>query len=256
MQRILINMKNAKFEFKFHSKKPIKNKSFQLLPFTSDEDDDDLLYPQSTSTFSKSQEKISNQIICLKNLSTPSIITLKNNFTLSTQNELTMSHPPESIPSLVGLQGYSHDWESMRTNENNSNLLDHTNVQSESISNFNDQNESKNPREKLSDDQRRQIHNRSCTIKQRRRYYKNELIFQNIDYRFSIKQIKMILKEEKIPFYIVNTTTTNENKRKLFVAVRNAKLLKTYEQQTQHLFTKVHYEQRKANRQLLRNAQH
>ncbi|CAF2083044.1 unnamed protein product [Rotaria magnacalcarata] len=120
-----------------------KNKSFQLSPFTSDEDNDDLLYSQSTSTFYKSQEKISNQIICLKKLSTPSIITLKKNFTLSTQNELIMSHPPKLISSLVGLQGYSHDWKSIRTNENNSNLLDHTNVQSESTSNFNDQNESK-----------------------------------------------------------------------------------------------------------------
>ncbi|CAF4188270.1 unnamed protein product, partial [Rotaria magnacalcarata] len=63
--------------------------------------------------------------------------------TLSTQNELIMSHPPKLISSLVGLQGYSHDWKSIRTNENNSNLLDHTNVQSESTSNFNDQNESK-----------------------------------------------------------------------------------------------------------------
>ncbi|CAM4982565.1 unnamed protein product, partial [Rotaria socialis] len=219
MQRILINMKNEKFEFKFHSKKPIKNKSFQLSQFTSDEDDDDLFSSQSTSTFSKPQEKISNQIISSKKLSTPSIITLENNLILSTQNELTMNHPPELIPSLVGLQGYSHDWKSMRTNENNSNLLDHANVQSESTSNFNAQNESKNPREKLSADQLRQIHNRSCTIKQRRRYYKNELIFENIDYRFSIKQIKMILKEEKIPIYIVNTTTTTENTRKLFVAV-------------------------------------
>ncbi|CAF3223539.1 unnamed protein product [Rotaria socialis] len=256
MQRILINMKNEKFEFKFHSKKPIKNKSFQLSQFTSDEDDDDLFSSQSTSTFSKPQEKISNQIISSKKLSTPSIITLENNLILSTQNELTMNHPPELIPSLVGLQGYSHDWKSMRTNENNSNLLDHANVQSESTSNFNAQNEPKNPREKLSADQLRQIHNRSCTIKQRRRYYKNELIFENIDYRFSIKQIKMILKEENIPIYIVNTTTTTENTRKLFVAVRNAKLLKTYEQQTQHLFTKIHYEQLKANRRLLRDAQH
>ncbi|CAF1647193.1 unnamed protein product, partial [Rotaria magnacalcarata] len=129
-------------------------------------------------------------------------------------------------------------------------------MDTESTSNFNAQNEPKNPREKLSADQLRQIHNRSCTIKQRRRYYKNELIFENIDYRFSIKQIKMILKEEKIPIYIVNTTTTTENTRKLFVAVRNAKLLKTYEQQTQHLFTKIHYEQLKANRRLLRDAQH
>ncbi|CAF4900774.1 unnamed protein product, partial [Rotaria sp. Silwood2] len=52
MQRILIQMKNAKFEIKFHSNKQSKRKLLQLSPISSD-DEDDLLYLQRTSSLSK-----------------------------------------------------------------------------------------------------------------------------------------------------------------------------------------------------------
>ena len=42
----------------------------------------------------------------------------------------------------------------------------------------------------LSKEDRRRIHNRRCTIKQRHRAYQHELIFRNIDRRFSITNIK------------------------------------------------------------------
>ncbi|CAF0768874.1 unnamed protein product [Adineta steineri] len=58
----------------------------------------------------------------------------------------------------------------------------------------------------LYEQERKKIHNRSCTIKQHRRYYRNELIFKDIDQRFTLKQIKTILKQHQIPVYIVNTS--------------------------------------------------
>ncbi|CAF1507566.1 unnamed protein product [Rotaria sordida] len=249
MQRILIHMKNEKIEFKFNSKKHIEPKLFQLSPISSDEDDD-LLYTQRTSSLYTHQKKFSNHIIFSNKPSTPSIVTLEDKFPLSTRIDLPMSHQPELMPSFNDLQRYSHDWESIRTNENDINLPDWTNAQS--TLNRDNQDESTNPREKLSDDQRKKMHNRSCTIKQRKRYYRNELIFKNIDHRFSIKQIKMIFQQQQIPFYIVNTKTTTTNKRTLFVAIRNPESINIYEQQSRDLFTTTHYEKLKTNGQLPR----
>ncbi|CAF0804052.1 unnamed protein product [Rotaria sordida] len=220
----------------------------------NDYDDDDLLYTQRTSSLYKHQTKFSNHIIFSNKPSTPSIVTLEDKFTLSTRIDLPMSHQPELMPSFDDLQRYSHDWESIRINENDTNLPDWTNAQS--TLNCDNQDESKNPREKLSDDQRKKIHNRSCTIKQRKRYYRNELIFKNIDHRFSIKQIKMILQQQQIPFYVVNTTTTTTNKRTLFVAIRNSESINIYEQQSRDLFTTTHYEKLKTNGQLPRANRH
>ncbi len=63
----------------------------------------------------------------------------------------------------------------MKTNENHSNVSDWTNVQITSTRN--NQQELITRREELSTEQRRKIHNKSNTIKQRQRYYRNELIF-------------------------------------------------------------------------------
>ncbi|CAF3051341.1 unnamed protein product [Rotaria sp. Silwood2] len=253
MQRILIQMKNAKFEIKFHSNKQSKRELLQLSPISSD-DEDDLLYLQRTSSLSKPQTKLSNRIVFINESPATSIVTPENYSTLTTQHNLIMSHPLESLPSLVGLQRYPHDWESMRTNENVTKLPDWKNVHPTST--HDNQNESQHPHEELSADQRRKIHNRSCTIKQRKRYYRSELIFENIDHRFSIKQIKMILQQQQIPFYVLNTTTTTTNKRKLFVAIRNPELIKRYEQQSRHLFTKAHYQELKLHDQLPRAHRH
>ncbi|CAF2168521.1 unnamed protein product [Rotaria magnacalcarata] len=45
----------------------------------------------------------------------------------------------------------------------------------------------------LTSAQKKKIHNRSCTIKQRYSYYRHELTFRNIDRRFTIRKIKNIL---------------------------------------------------------------
>ncbi|CAF4554853.1 unnamed protein product [Rotaria sp. Silwood2] len=232
MQRILIYMKNAKFEFKFHSNKHSKRKLLQLSPISSN-DVDDLLHPLHTSSLSKPQATFFNRIICSNKSSTLSIITLENNFTLSTQNNSTMSHPPESIPSLVGLQRYPHDWESLRTNKNDTNLPDWTNLHSTS--------------------------NRDNQTNQKI-LVKNYLLINvekyTIDRVRLNNQIKMILRKQQIPFCVINTTTTTTNKRKLFVAIRNPALINIYEPQSRHLFTKTHYEELKLHGQLPRANRH
>ena len=159
-----------------------------------------------------------------------------------------MSHRPELVPLFVGLQRYSYNWESLRTNENDTNLSNGAKTQS--TSNHDKKEESNNPHEELSTDQRKKIHNISCTIKQRKRYYRNELIFRNADHRFTINQIKIILQQQQISIYVINTTTTTRSKRTLFVAIRYTESIRTYEQQSRDLFIKTHYKELKTNSQL------
>jgi hypothetical protein len=244
MQRILIEMKNKKFEFKIAVKKFINPQLFELSPINSSDDDDipnvqvKLILPTT-----------SNRIIFSNDLSTPSIVTLENNDTLTTPDNLPMSHSSAQISLFVDFERCPPDWESMKTNENELNIPDWTNTLI--TSNNDDQQEQTTQRDELSAEEKRKIHNRTCTIKQRRRYYRNELIFEDIDRRFTIKQIKLILEQQQIPIYVVNAPKSKTtNKRTLFVAVRNPESIKIYEKQSRGYFTTQHYNELRANGQL------
>ncbi|CAF3315230.1 unnamed protein product [Rotaria sp. Silwood2] len=67
----------------------------------------------------------------------------------------------------------------------------------------NTSNKSKHEKE-LSIEERKKIHNRRCTLKQRKRYYHHKITRKNIDKRFTIKQIKNVLKQHDIPITAVN----------------------------------------------------
>ena len=89
----------------------------------------------------------------------------------------------------------------------------------------------------LSKEERRRIHNRSCTVKQRRRYYRHTIIVENISGRLTIPRIKKILRSNKIDFFAVNTPMI-ANKRSLVIGIRNVEMIDDYQRQINHLFRK------------------
>ncbi|CAF4673538.1 unnamed protein product, partial [Rotaria sp. Silwood2] len=61
-------------------------------------------------------------------------------------------------------------------------------------------------RNPLTIQERKKIHNRSNTLKQRQRSYKHEIIQRDIDKRFTITNIKNILRKHNIKFCAINTS--------------------------------------------------
>ena len=61
----------------------------------------------------------------------------------------------------------------------------------------------------LSGQQRRKIHNRTCTIKQRKRYYRYTIRINNINKRLTIPRIKSILRAHHIEYVAVNIRQHN-----------------------------------------------
>ena len=218
MQRILYHMKNDDYEFNINLIKNVKSKFIgSLLSSSDDENDDEINYSQLKSSAYEHQPI------------TPSVVILKNQTT--TYQELPVNDTSKSIPPIVGLNRYSSDWESKGTNQINTNETDWTNRQASSNNNDNDdeENETKNCRPKLSEEEIRKKHNRKCTIKQRYRYYRNEIIIKNIDNRFSVRAIKDILRYKNISFFAVNkfiSKTTNE--LTLAIGIRDTSKLSSY----------------------------
>lgn len=108
----------------------------------------------------------------------------------------------------------------------------------------------------LSKEDRHRIHNRSCTRKQRRRAYQHELIFRNIDRRFSITKIKKILLENDIKPTALNKFTSKSGKTSLFVGIKDEELLEQYEEKLRHGFTTRYYHQWRMNYQSNRRKDH
>jgi hypothetical protein len=93
----------------------------------------------------------------------------------------------------------------------------------------------------LTEEQRRKIHNRSCTIKQRHRSFRYELTFYNAYYRFSYRKIKSILRSKHIPFSAVNISKSYT----LYVGIKHEfkDKLEEYTRITRNYFTRQHYYQ-------------
>ncbi|CAF1257161.1 unnamed protein product [Rotaria sordida] len=98
--------------------------------------------------------------------------------------------------------------------------------------------------QQLTKEERHKIHNRTCTLKQRKRYYQREIQRRNIDKRFKIRNIKKILRQHRILFTAVNfSTSPTTHERTLHVGIKDISKLKTYEVQIKNLFTTEHYTQ-------------
>ncbi|CAF1575156.1 unnamed protein product [Rotaria magnacalcarata] len=279
MQRLIVQMKHKSFIFVPDQIKHIQPVKIEFTSISStDDDDDDILYSSKsnppplkriiyikpTSQPTKNPTILNDQIELISsdedeftlssNLlksstkpQTPSIGNLKNQTELSCipKEELIPSYSTEQ-PSAQIYQENEKLFDSKFTlsNNNRSTRINLSNIQT--ISNRKTNNEKILPEHKqrynpLTREQRKRIHNRSCTLKQRNRYYRNELIFYNIDHRFTIQRIKSILRQLNIYFYVINTSTSAENQKTLYVGIRDPSLLQTYKEQTRNLFSTRHY---------------
>ncbi|CAF1282737.1 unnamed protein product [Rotaria sordida] len=107
----------------------------------------------------------------------------------------------------------------------------------------------------LSAEERKKLHNRTCTLKQRTRYFHHKITKKNIDKRFTIKQIKKILKQHDIPVTAVNfLRSPNTNEKTLAIGLKDITKLSTYEDIVVDLFTKQHYEQIRHNKSKSRSS--
>ncbi len=94
----------------------------------------------------------------------------------------------------------------------------------------------------LTKEEKRKIHNRSCTRKQRARYYRHEIVYHNIDRRFRTRKIKRILRQFNVPYNGVNTSISKRTGRKtLYVGIREPDRLDECKYETRHFFTTDHY---------------
>ncbi|CAF1517769.1 unnamed protein product [Adineta ricciae] len=223
MQRIIISMKEKNFQFERTINEFIEP-TFLFSPTNDIDDDDDIFERQRNSPEIES----SNQISRTNQQAAPPIAILEQNQTSTIEDQEITHQLEQEIPD-IGSSGYPMNWESLTTNEN--------------------QHESP---EELTERERRIKENRRCTIRQRRRYYRNELVFENIDRRFTVNQIKSILKRNDIPIYVVNPVKQRTKTIKLFVAVREPENLSQYEERSRNFFTSQHYQQLKKSGDLPR----
>jgi len=98
-------------------------------------------------------------------------------------------------------------------------------------------------RQELTEEERRRIHNRSCTVKQRRRMYKHTITCRHFDPRFRIKDVKKILRKNHIDFLAVNPSKPSSNGIKLFIGIKDKMKMEQYKRLLENYFTYEHYEQ-------------
>ncbi|CAF0909911.1 unnamed protein product [Adineta steineri] len=108
-------------------------------------------------------------------------------------------------------------------------------------------------RPSITEDAKRIIHNRGCTLRQRRKYYRHEIIRNNFDPRFTVRNIKDILRQLHIPVTAVNFSQPSPvtGRRKLYIGIKNSFELKSSERKIYTLFTREHYEQFKHTKEKL-----
>ncbi|CAF3894331.1 unnamed protein product [Rotaria sordida] len=239
MQRIIISMKNNKFKF-ISSNENTRSVYFEFLPIISidDDDDDDIFSIEQPTVHQSNKRKF--------------YFTNHDNSTNKNSSEIETNAPSteipinnsqfsltkiDSIPSSTYARTNSPDWNFTSSNNNNPITFDPSSEQS--ISTHPPQ-----VHTELTSEQKKKIHNKTCTLRQRQRCYKHELIFKNIDRRFTIRKIKNILRQHNISFYAnaVNTSISRKtNKKQLYVGIREPSLLEDYKAQTKHFFTAKHY---------------
>ena len=94
----------------------------------------------------------------------------------------------------------------------------------------------------LSTADRKKIHNRSCTLRQRRRLYEYKITCPEIDSRFAIRTIKQMLDDHHINFTAVNTVKSRSNsKAVLYIGVDDSTAIQTYGTRVRALFTTENY---------------
>lgn len=174
------------------------NKSFlnDELKSISSNDDNEFRLCSKSLKFSNQQRNSSIETLTNKNpLSSP----------LAQQEDSILIHQIDQ--RIVPVDNTDEQVIDSKSTLSNDNQLTGTNLSNIQITStrrtqiYNEQHQLKH--HPLTREQRKRIHSRSCTLKQRRRYYRHELIFSNIDHQFTIRRIKSILRQLNIRFYAV-----------------------------------------------------
>ncbi|CAF1489234.1 unnamed protein product [Rotaria sordida] len=110
-------------------------------------------------------------------------------------------------------------------------------------------------KKELSAEERKKLHNKTCTLKQRKRYFRFQITREDIDKRFTTKQIKKILKQHNIPVTAVSFSSRT-NKKALIIGLKEITKLSIYENIVADLFTKQHYEQFRNDKYKSRSSSH
>lgn len=98
---------------------------------------------------------------------------------------------------------------------------------------------------------KKRYRNRICTIKQRKRNYRYEIIRRGIDSRFSVTMVKKILRRYGIDYKAINISKSKFTRRtSLYIGIRHASKLHRYEVWTRRLFTTDAYNEFRAQNQL------
>ena len=125
---------------------------------------------------------------------------------------------------------------------NHERLDDASNVFDQQACTRPDQQDSLDQHPRLSAEDRRRIHNRRCTLKQRRRSYTYEIIRRDVDRRFRITDVKRLLRDHCIPFLAVNISTSRvSGKTSIYIGIRDRANVRQYESMTRTWFTSQHY---------------
>ncbi|CAF3385035.1 unnamed protein product [Rotaria sp. Silwood2] len=240
MPRIIISMKNNKFKF-ISSNENTRSVYFELSPIITIDDDDIFSIEQPTVHQSNKQKFYYTNHDNSTNKNSSKIETNTPSTEIPINNSQFLLTKIDSIPSSTYAQTNSPDWNFTLSNNNNPITIDPSSEQSTST------HTSIHPPQvhtELTPEQKKKIHNKTCTLRQRQRCYKHELIFKDIDRRFSIRKIKTILRQHNISFYpnAVNTSISRKtNKKQLYVGIREPSLIEDYKAQTKHFFTTKHY---------------
>jgi hypothetical protein len=89
--------------------------------------------------------------------------------------------------------------------------------------------------------------NRKCTLKQRERNYRTEIIRRGIDDRFSVTMVKAILRHHQIEFDAINISKSSVTGRtSLYIGIRNRSTIQEDELRTRELFTTQYYNEFRA----------
>ena len=244
-------MKNKNSMFISDSIKTVHYNLLQVSPISSDDDND---------IHSHTPPKLSslNQFIFFNESRSPSIEFLKNDDISHIPEEYsTVIYPTgQLIPLSTSIQqSASNDRRTVSFNDVDAILTTGEIPQSPSTSRTSTR--FLLIREELSEAERRKIHNRSCTLRQRRRHYRHEIIRRNIDRRFTITQVKTVLRQLHIPFNAINISRSSiTHKCSLYIGIRNPSQLHTYRCQTRYLFTTEHYNEFQSTRHPSRSSSH
>ena len=124
-----------------------------------------------------------------------------------------------------------------RHEEENIESKQNTGIQDEQKTYFSTNDTEKNSIADLTTEEKKKLQNRRCTIKQREKNYRYEIVLRNINPSLKIIEMKHMLRNWKIEFTAINASTNETNgQRSLFIGMKSEEDVKKYWSKTEWLF--------------------